>query len=115
LKSIPHYEKKFWYIYKHQSGRCVIGSSENWILPMDALHHKLHNTKVNRKKYPLFIHSILNLVGVFNALHLVRGSWGRITDIEAQKYEDFLIRHPNICNFVNNPPEVVDYGNMQAM
>jgi hypothetical protein len=73
----------------------------NHLVRVTELHHRLHNTKVNKKKYPLFLNSMLNLMPVCNMYHLTNPSYGKITDYQADKYERFLERHPKICAFVN--------------
>lgn len=73
----------------------------------DALHHfKIHNTDINKKRYPLLIDSLLNLVPVFNSYHIQNNSWGKISEYQADKIERFLERHPKASQFVNNLEEI---------
>ena len=67
------------------------------------LHHKCHKTKKRILKFPLFIDSLLNLELVHHKCHLKRGGHNSITDYRAARYESFLMRHPLIAGFVNNP------------
>lgn len=69
----------------------------------DSLHHyRIHNTKINRKRYPLLIDSLLNLVPVYNAYHINNSSWRKITEYNADKIELFLFNHPKAERFVNH-------------
>ena len=56
--------------------------------PTDV-HHKLANTKVNRRRFPLFIDSIFNLVPINNGCHLTKPV-PRIKEHEAMVYEKWL-------------------------
>jgi hypothetical protein len=58
--------------------------------PLD-LHHKMRNTKGNRKRYPKLIDNILNLELVHHSCHIDHhGSCGKMADIEAEKFERWL-------------------------
>ena len=72
-----------------------------WLDPITELHHCIHNTKINRKRFPNYIHSLWNLVGVNHWWHLNNGSWGKISLKEADIREAFLKRHPRINKFMN--------------
>ena len=106
-KVIPNVFEKHVYLDKHQKNRCPIAKEKinpkHWsvYLPSQLHHAGVHNTKVNRQKYPLFIHSLFNLKLVNPNLHMQFGSWGKISYREADKRERFLERHPAICKFVN--------------
>ena len=68
--------------------RCRICSA-----PADEIHHRLAKHKWRIKKFPLFIHSPMNLMTVCKACH----NSGRIydyeiTDREAEVYEEYLTR-----------------------
>ena len=101
---IPYYEKKFEYLINRRTGKgglCPIATARGFLERANSLHHRCHNTKTNKKKYPLFIDSLLNLLPVNNSYHLVNGSWGRISDLQAEKYQRFLEKHSKCCKFVN--------------
>lgn len=53
------------------------------------LHHKLPNTKVNRRTFPLFIDSIFNLCPANNSCHLHK-NMPKITVRQAAIYEEWL-------------------------
>jgi len=98
---IPNYPEKLMYLYKHQNHKCDIC---NRIISFNQsldLHHKFSNTKWGKKKYPLFINSLLNLSLVHGACHLNKVGRLRITDYNANRYELFLKRHKKISDFVN--------------
>ncbi len=92
-RQLRKYGMTFCPIYYQQKG--------NYKTP-DALHHtKVHDTKINRKRYPLLINSLLNLTPVFNSYHILNSSWGKISEYNADKIERFLERHPQAERFVN--------------
>lgn len=101
---IPHWRAKLEYLVTRQGGECPIGDSIGNPWPAEELHHTgVHNTKVNRRMYPLYIHSLWNLLAVNHECHMQRGSFGRISYLEAAKREAFLFRHPMISEWMNNP------------
>jgi len=65
------------------------------------LHHRCSDTKNNCKKFPLFIHSLLNLIPLHHGFHMNNKSWKCINTYQASKYEAFLQRHKRIAKFVN--------------
>ena len=98
---MDNYKSKFLYLAIRQNWQCPIATKYGYSRICTELHHKLHNTKVNRKKYPLFIHSLLNLVAVNHDMHMAHPSYAKISNLQAGKYEAFLKRHPKIYEFVN--------------
>jgi hypothetical protein len=78
----------------------------NYVIPdtekmITDLHHRVHKSKWRIKVYPLFIDSLLNLVGMNNSNHINNNSRFKITDLKAEKYQRFLENHPKIAKFVN--------------
>lgn len=65
---------------------------EGCINPAIDLHHRLSNTKLNNKKYPLFVQSIFNCFVICREHHdnysLLLNI--KITDQQAQAYETWL-------------------------
>ena len=55
-----------------------------------SIHHKLPNTKPNRKNYPIFIHSIFNAVPLCDYCHREYPHKFHITEKEAVIYENYL-------------------------
>ena len=99
---MKHYEEKLTYLLRKQKGLCYIAKAKGKIYPATELHHMLiHNTKTNKKKYPLLINSVWNLVAVSNKYHLMYPSFGRCSYLNANKIESFLQRHPMIAAAVN--------------
>ena len=95
------YLKSYAIIYRRQNGLCSIAFSQDLVEEMEELHHAhIHNTKPNRKRFPLLIDSLWNLYGVCHNLHMSNPSWsppeGRWSLIECDKREAFLKRHPKI-------------------
>ncbi len=97
---ISEYHKKMTYLLNKQNYICVACKKP---LGLDVtFQHGLANSKMNRKAFPLFIDSLLNLY----LLHLLCNttkyrSYGRITFYQAQKKEAFLLAHSRINKFVN--------------
>ena len=100
---MDNFEAKWEYLVVHYGSYCPIAEENNRIAIVTDLHHLCHKTKWRIKKYPLFIHSMLNLRPVSNHWHLKYPSWGKITDFQAEKYERFLEKHKKISDFLNNP------------
>lgn len=123
-KGIPHWKAKFDYLCRHQGGWCAISKSEAtkkapggdfvrlfalrsglYAEPTELHHAGIHNTEVNRKLYPLLIHSLMNLMAVNHHFHMKFDYYGRISYLEADRREAFLRRHPKIANCANNPDQ----------
>lgn len=104
------YQAKFEYLAKKQGWLCVIWKDKysDKYPPerLTDLHHLTHNTKQNRARFPKLIDSLLNLVAVSNRWHLANPSWGRRSDLEAERVEKFLERHPKISKWVNDLGEI---------
>ena len=58
--------------------------------PIHSYHHKLQNTVANRKKFPLFLHSPMNGVGLCENAHKNKAHKFKITTQEAEVYENWL-------------------------
>jgi hypothetical protein len=55
------------------------------------LHHRMRNTKGNRKRYPLMIDSVHNLEAVHHNCHIDKhGQCGKMSDIEAIEIERMM-------------------------
>jgi len=100
---MKNYDSKFKYLWEHQKTLCAM--TGKWLSHSSKvdMQHCCHQTKWRRKKFPLFIDSILNLRLVDHSYHLTHGSELKIYDLQAEKYEKFLERHPMISQWVNNP------------
>lgn len=55
----------------------------------DQIHHLLPKSKINKKKFPLFIESIFNLCPINSGCHL-NSVVPKITELEAYHYEEWL-------------------------
>jgi len=74
-------------IYEAQNGYCaMVGCLQG----IHSIHHKLHNTSYNRKKFPLFIHSPMNGVGLCYKCHKNYSHLFKVTEEEAEVYENYL-------------------------
>ncbi len=101
MKHIPNREAKMAYLVEHQYGYCPIAKSEGWYEPVSELHHKVADSNVNCKLYPLLIHSLWNLVAVNHWWHGMHPHRFRMRYLEADKREAFLQRHPMIAKRLN--------------
>ena len=70
---------------KAQHGKCKL--CEQSIVDF---HHKLHNTKVNNKLFPNYIHSVFNCVGLCRDCHDHRKHEFKVGLTEAAVYEHAL-------------------------
>lgn len=87
---MKNYELKKEKLYIQQNGKCPVCQKELLIGTTD-LHHKMRNTKGNRKRYPLLIDSIYNLELIHHNCHISKhSSCGMMWDIEAEKLEKIL-------------------------
>ena len=68
---------------------------KNCLNKISSIHHKLHDTEYNRKRFPLFINSPMNGVGFCSECHMIKAHLFRITDKEAEMYENYLRRIKN--------------------
>ena len=101
---IPHHDEKLVYLQRRQYGACPIALSHDSVHRWACeLHHAgVANSKINRARYPLYVHSVWNLVAVNHDAHMVNGSFGRISLLEADQREAFLRRHPGIAGWMNS-------------
>lgn len=70
-----------------QNGYCV---EEACLEQIHSVHHRLHDTTYNRKRFPLFIHSPFNAVGLCFKGHRDNSHLFRIIEKQAQMYENYL-------------------------
>ena len=74
-------------IFNAQNGFCQVLNCPE---PIQSIHHKLRNIGYNRIKFPKLIHSVFNAVGLCENCHTNNSHLFRITDKEAEIYEDYL-------------------------
>lgn len=101
-KKKERYLSKFNHVYRRQFGSCSIADSLDQVAEITELHHThIHNTKPNRRRYPLLLNSLWNLYGVNHHFHMENPSWspstGRWSLLECDNRERFLERHPMIA------------------
>ena len=65
------------------------------------LHHRMPDSDINRAKYPLFIHSLFNLLPLYHDFHMDNHSFRSIQDAEAEQKERYLRNNPEVCAFAN--------------
>ena len=98
---MKNHDAKLNYLAHKQKLLCPIAQAHSGCALPEELHHRLHNTKVNRRLYPLFINSVWNLYAVNHNYHMMYGSFGNISVLEAGKREAFLQRHSMIAAAIN--------------
>ena len=69
---IPEYDKKKVWLYKKQFGRCAATGTLLVHCDKTDLHHRLANTKLNRRLYPNFLSSVWNLSLVWHSAHITK-------------------------------------------
>lgn len=89
------------YLSRKYNGCCAIAKSKGKYARITELHHRAHNTKRNRKKWPLFIDSVWNLAPVNHDMHMMWPSALKIRDDEGDRKEAFLRAHPEVARAVN--------------
>jgi len=69
-------------------GRCAYpGCCE---IATECHHAGKHNTKANRKRWPLFLESPFNKKPLCKLDHIKHPSFGEISDMQADTYEEYL-------------------------
>lgn len=76
-------------IYNSQNGFCCVG---NCYEEITEFHHLVHNTKVNRKKYPLFIDSPMNLRGTCQKHH---AEWTMHSELKGEYINKLALCYEN--------------------
>ena len=85
---------------------CPIAAERDQQERVNQLHHTMiHDTKNNRRRFPLLIDSLWNLTAVNKDYHMAKPSWsppsGRWSLSECDRRDQFLGRHPTICAYMN--------------
>ena len=89
---IPNYQELFMYVYLLWGGMCPIAASlKVYSVNPDQLHHRLHNERKNRIRFPLFINSVFNVVAVSEKYHTENRNWGKYSVFAADKIEQYII------------------------
>ncbi|MGV8130925.1 MAG: hypothetical protein ACP5N7_02370 [Candidatus Pacearchaeota archaeon] len=97
---IPNRGKKLYYLLRRQKGLCACGCGRELVGMVD-LHHMLSDSKGNRKQFPLFIHSILNLQAFTHSCHINGYNLKHKTPYQAELYQKYLAKHKKVCDWVN--------------
>lgn len=105
-KTIPRacYEKMFAYLKSRQEGYCPIAmEAEEFAAPTELHHAGIHNTEVNQARYPLVVHSLVNLIAVNHHWHMKRGSFGARPGNWAERMQRFLAKphHLEMARWLN--------------
>jgi hypothetical protein len=98
---VKHYQAKYSALYHAQNGRCALtGKMLMTREKADLGHALIPNTKVNRKLYPHFIDSLLNLELVCHDAHMTQ-SHNRIPYYVAQRIEEKLAADKDLSDRLN--------------
>ncbi len=97
---MKNYQAKLDYLYRHQKCICPVCKEYMSYNQGIDIHHKCRKHKWRMKKFPLFIHSLLNLELLHSACHLSKDG-SHIGDLQAEKMELFLKKRKKITDFVN--------------
>lgn len=85
------------------------GMCKNCLEPLTDFHHRVANSKTNRKLFPRFIHSIFNCLGLCRRCHTQSSYRYHITLDEAMAYESWLSTVWGIVemydSWLGNPPK----------
>lgn len=109
---MKNYEEKYNYLYFHQAGLCSGCGKKipHTFFEKSDLAHNLSRTEHNRKNFPKFIDSMLNMTIQHNKCNVSRllpkhakgkQQSRQINYFQAEQYEKFLQRHPKLEKFVN--------------
>ena len=90
-KKIDNYEDLWQYVFNIYGWQCQIAHSKGEYAPPDQLHHKLHKSLKNMKRFPFFIDSIFNLIPVNHDWHEKYRNWGKTKVFQADKIERYII------------------------
>jgi len=74
-------------VYNATSGYCW---REGCTEKIHSFHHRLKNNRYNRERFPLFIQSIFNCVGLCYGDHRDHSAEWDITEKQAEAYENYL-------------------------
>lgn len=80
-----------------------VGKAQHWVCKhctkrIDDFHHKLPNTKPNRERFPLFLNSPFNCVGLCKTCHEKYPHLYRVSEALSEVYEDYLDNLKNLYN-----------------
>lgn len=74
-------------VAESQNGYCA---HSDCLKQIHSIHHKLPNNVYNQKKYPLFLQSPMNGVGLCEYHHSNYAHKFKVTDKQAKLYEEWL-------------------------
>ena len=103
--SVKNRDAKVAYLYRHQDGKCAIsGACIPLLSGLTEIHHAhCHDTKNNRRQFPILIDSAWNLELVSKFEHEKDRSHGIWSYERCARAEAFMRRHPRIARWANNP------------
>jgi hypothetical protein len=79
-------------IFEAYGYRCAVTSEK-----ADDLHHVKPNTKINRKRWPLFINSPFNLIPIDHDYHMNCPLPEKPSDLVCDLYEEWLRELSDSC------------------
>ncbi len=98
---MKNYDLKYDYLWRKQNGLCAITHEWLGFGVISMHHHHVANTRTNRKKFPLFVHSVLNLCLVDSNAHMSKPLPKRLPLKRVERIERGLQRHPSHAAKIN--------------
>jgi len=96
---MKNYDRKVYLVTERHGWQCV---SCKRVMAGELGHCRIGNSKWARKKYPLFIDSIANLMPQCNHCNSYAArSYGRWPEHRVAKWQMFLERHPRMAAMLN--------------
>jgi len=105
---MKYYIEKTIFILKVQPFGCMIAYLNEKRARITEVHHRMHDTKTNRKLYPNFIDSIFNLWGVNHNWHMKFPFAGKINERTANAIESYLLEYPSVSEWANSVPRITE-------
>lgn len=100
---LKNYPEKLKYLLVKQNFNCIIGKIHGHECNGTELHHRLHNRKENRRRFPLFVNSVFNLWWVSHYWHTMHPSAGKITLMDADEIEMMLSQNSELNEWAQKP------------
>ena len=104
---MKHYDEKVEFLYLFQEGKCRITGEKLRVGDKWDLHHIIDKGKKNRRRFPLYIDSILNLVLVSRSAHETKTKPSKPPLYVVDIIEKKLLTSPELCSMVNCESEIV--------
>jgi len=90
------------FLFQRYGDLCRLSKFKYHTRPANSLHHRLSQTEINKRKFPVFIHSIYNMIPLNIDSHEM---WPvpRFTEQKAIYFERILRKRPMWAIWANDP------------